>query len=71
MTDTLRIDPNRIHYDGMTNILVRALSPDQRWTNADIAQLDRPSLLAWLRSRGGANEWAEGVVFALLDHPAP
>ena len=71
MTDRLQVDPKRIHYDGMTNIFVRALSEDGRWMNADIAQLDQPSLLAWLRSRGGANEWAEGVVFVLLDHSAP
>lgn len=71
MTDRLKVDPNRVHYDGMTHIFVRALSPDGRWMNADIAQLDQPSLLSWLRSRGGANEFAEGVVFALLDHSVP
>ena len=66
--DALRVDPNRVHYDGMTNIFVRALSPDEHWMNADIAQLSGQSLLTWLRSRGGANEWAEATVFALLDH---
>jgi len=34
----------------------------------DITDLTRESLMAWLRSRGGHNEWAERVVLILLGH---
>ena len=56
-----------------TGITVRALvkssRPDERpddYECVDIGELDKPSLLRWLRSRGGANEWAENVVAILL-----
>jgi len=39
-----------------------------RYDTYDIIQLDKPSLLAWLRSRGGDNEYAENVVLLLLGH---
>ena len=51
-----------------TGIYVRAKSPEGRWGTFDIVQLDAPSLLAWLRSRGGDNPWAEDVVGLLLGH---
>ena len=38
------------------------------WEDVDIMLLDRPSLMRWLRSRGGDNPWAEEVVARLLDH---
>jgi hypothetical protein len=65
----LLIDPARhdaLH--GITGIYVRAKDPDGRWGSFDIAELDRPSLDVWLRSRGGENEWAESVVAILLGH---
>lgn len=63
-------DPMRIggDYQEMTLIPVRARGPHGIET-FDIAELTRDSLLAWLRSRGGANEWAENVILVLLGHP--
>lgn len=50
-----------------TGIFVRVRTPDG-WGNADIAQLDRGSLIRFLRSRGGENLWAENTVLAILGH---
>jgi len=50
-----------------TCIFVRA-EFDKRSGTHDIAHLDLPSLLAWLRSRGGKNEWAETCVALILGH---
>lgn len=49
-----------------TGVLVRAQKSDGTWTNADIVHLSPDSLLGFLRSRGGENEWAESLVFMLL-----
>jgi hypothetical protein len=54
--------------DGETGIQIRAQGPDGKWGTFDIGHLDKPSLLAWLRSRGGDNKWAENVVGILLGH---
>jgi hypothetical protein len=62
----LRVDPERAA-TFKTGIYVRATDGDN-WVSVDIAVLDKPSLLAWLRSRGGDNPWAENVVGALLGH---
>lgn len=65
-----KVDPER--YEEIppryTGIFVRALMPDGKWDSADIAILDKESLLAWLRSRSGNNEWAENMVGILLGH---
>ncbi|HSW83498.1 MAG TPA: hypothetical protein VLH12_08490 [Usitatibacter sp.] len=50
-----------------TGIYVRA-KRGTRWGSYDIAELAQDSLIAWLRSRGGSNEWAERVVLILLDY---
>lgn len=64
-----RVDPKRpTEVFGETGIFVRAQDADGHWVNADISTLDCVSLDAWLRSRGGENEWAEGVVRVLLGH---
>lgn len=64
----LNVDPNRKDAgEPSTGIFVRALDGD-RWDSVDIAQLDRSSLLLWLRSRGGDNPWAEDVVGIILGH---
>ena len=69
MTTDLRVDPNREEYQhGTTGIYVRARMGGGGWGNADIAELDRISLLRFLRSRGGANLWAENTVLAMLEH---
>jgi len=64
-------DPDRWHKHGTSNItgiFIRAKNPDGEWVSADIAVLDKPSLLRWLKSRGGENRWAEDVVGILLGH---
>lgn len=48
-------------------VLVRARVGDE-WVTADVIQLDRRSLLAWLRSRGTSSPWAEDFIGYLLGH---
>ena len=61
-------DPKRIgRNQDMTRIYVRAKGP-QGYDIFDIGELRRDSLMAWLRSRGGGNTWAENVVLVLLGH---
>lgn len=57
----------RIHTVTRTGIYVRA-QRNKKWESVDIAELDAPSLLAWLRSRGGHNPLAEDVVGILFGH---
>jgi hypothetical protein len=64
----LEIDPERVWLAGSTGIYVRAQNEHGRWVNADIATLTKESLITFLRSRGGENEWAESVVLILLGH---
>jgi hypothetical protein len=61
-----RADPGTGAYD--TGIYVRAWDAG-RAVSVDISRLDAPSLLKWLRSRGGKNEWAENVCGILLGYP--
>lgn len=61
------VDPQREEDIYGTGIYVRA-KREGEWVNADIAHLDKDSLTAFLRSRGGENEWAESVVYILLGH---
>jgi hypothetical protein len=66
----LYVDPNKMHrhaFCHQTGIYVRAKRGD-RYFNVDIAELDKASLLAWLRSRGGDNAWAENTVGIILGH---
>lgn len=71
MTDApdLTVDNARVASgrQGTTGIYVRARS-GAKWDSWDISCLDRRSLLAWLRSRGHVNTWAESVVLILLGH---
>lgn len=67
MVDNARHEANADR-DVMTGIVVRAETPGGRVINADIADLDKASLLEWLRSRGGDNPWAEDCVGILLGH---
>lgn len=50
-----------------TGIFVRAKVGD-KWDSIDIATLDKPSLLSFLKSRGGDNRWAEDVCGIILGH---
>ena len=50
-----------------TGCYVRALRRNG-WANVDITELDRDSLVQWLRSRGGENPLAEAVVLRLLGY---
>lgn len=72
MTDAppdLRIDPFRLGAPE-TGITVRCLG-DGGYRQHDIAHLSAESLLAWLRSRGGSNPWAENTIAVLLHHEKP
>ena len=52
-----------------TGIYVRSYDMQKaEWVNADISQLTRASLIAFLRSRGESAKMAEDVVGILLDH---
>ena len=67
--ERLRVDPDRlVAGDGATGIYIRALDESDRWCSCDIAQLDKASLLAFLRCRGGDNPWAEDVIGIILGH---
>lgn len=68
MTLSLSVDPLRLEtHNGQTGVLVRAMV-NGSWAECDAACLDRTSLLAWLRSRGGVNEFAENFIGELLGH---
>lgn len=56
--------------DGLniTGIYIRAQWPHGNWDSVDIACLDAPSLLEWLRGHDGDNMLAENVVGVLLGH---
>jgi len=62
------VDPSRAIYSSATGIYVRA-KRGEKWDSVDIAELNTPSLFAFLRSRGGSNPWAENTVATMLDHP--
>jgi len=64
-----RIDDARFARGIETGIYVRAQNKAGVWGAFDIFSLDRESLGRWLRSRGGANEFAENLVYRLLEHP--
>ena len=51
-----------------TGIYVRAKRADGAYGSVDIGELDKASLLTWMRSRGGENTWAEDCVGLLLTH---
>ncbi len=65
---TMKVDESRYQQFGSTGILVRAQRSTGEWVNADIADLTKESLDAWLRSRGGDNPWAEATVAIMLGH---
>lgn len=70
----MKVEESRTKYHGSTGVFVRA-EFNGKWGSFDIAELDKPSLHAFLKSRGGDNLWAENVVEILLGHghfePAP
>jgi hypothetical protein len=69
-TESLRVDAERWKSKdyGETGIFVRAQHPSGAWDSVDIVDIERDSLIRWLRSRGGHNPWAENCVLALLGH---
>jgi hypothetical protein len=62
----LIVDPERTVYASATCIYVRA-KLQGKWGSYDIAQLDRESLLVWMRGCGDS-AMAERVVLMMLDH---
>jgi hypothetical protein len=63
----MKVDPDRLISEPETGIFVR-VEHNGTFASVDIAHLDRDSLMAWLRSRGGDNPWAENTVAILLGH---
>lgn len=63
IADETRLD---MHH-GSTGIYIRA-KLHGKWGSYDIAALQKESLLAFLKSRGGDNQWAEDIVGILLGH---
>lgn len=65
-----KVDPARWQQKErwQTGMHTRALDPAGNWRSVDIAVLDSESVLAWLRSRGGRNPWAEQAILYLLGH---
>lgn len=69
----LRVDPardfNRLDEPDplRTGIPIRALR-DGKWGNADVFELDRESLVEWVRSRGPVSDWAVSIIEILLLH---
>lgn len=67
----LMIDPDRYantDEDHNTGIYVRAKHESGKWDSVPIETLKIQSLLDWLRSRDGANRWAEQTVMILLGY---
>ncbi|OKH14872.1 hypothetical protein NIES592_08320 [Fischerella major NIES-592] len=66
----LYIDSTRWHEKDKweTGIPIRAKLRDGGYEAADIGVLEKDSLPAFLRSRGGDNIWAENIVGILLGH---
>ena len=66
----LKVDPYRTGAKE-TGVQARCLESPGVYKLHDIAHLDAASLLAWLRSKGGCNPWAENTIAALLHHEEP
>ena len=66
----LQVDPARRHLE-RTGIYVRARD-GERFVSADIDQLDKRSLLAFLRHKRGDqladNPWAEDIIGLVMGH---
>jgi len=71
MLQELKVDESRLN-DRLRfqacDIVIMAMYPDGKIAQADVAVLDKASLLKWLRSRGGENKLAENVVGVVLGH---
>lgn len=63
----LLVDPARAKLKDLTGIYIFAKRDGQR-EPVDIAELDTPSLLQFLRPPELSREWVESVVFAILRH---
>lgn len=53
---------------GLTGIFDRAIGQDGRWGTYDIAELDRASLIDFVRGRGEVSTWALHIVLIMLGH---
>lgn len=70
MTD-LTVDLIRFQdpkYAEATGIFIRATTPSGKWVSVDIAELERDSLIQFVRQRGPASPWAVSIVLILLGH---
>ncbi|QGJ88936.1 hypothetical protein PBI_TEAMOCIL_85 [Microbacterium phage Teamocil] len=64
----MRTDPERAALADATGVYVRAQRPDDRWDSVDMAELDRESLIEFVKSRGPVTDWARDLVLLLLGH---
>lgn len=66
--DDLTTDPEREGMPGYigTGIFIRAIGKDGKWGTFDIAELDKPSLEAFAKSRGEVSDWAMGIINIML-----
>lgn len=53
---------------GSTGVYIRAIGQDGRWGTYDIAELDRDSLVAFVRSRGSVSTFALHLVLIWLGY---
>lgn len=68
MSKDLTADPARFGNYGETGIYVRAKGVNGVWDSFDIVDLDRESLLSFIRSRGENSAWCESIILILLGH---
>jgi hypothetical protein len=64
----LQQDPDRLQWEGTTDIYLRGRNPAGDWVSCDIATLNRESLVRLCRHHG--QPWTVQLVLLLLDHPA-
>jgi len=64
----LYVDQGRYKQYGETGIYVRAFVENGECISCDIADLEKESLLVWLKKNNGENRVAEDVVGILLGH---
>ncbi|MEM8603789.1 MAG: hypothetical protein AAGF24_08140, partial [Cyanobacteria bacterium P01_H01_bin.121] len=72
MENSYRVDPERWARREEwpeTHCPIRAYGTDNKLVDCDIIHLDRASLLAWFKSRGGDHPELENLTGILLGHP--
>ena len=63
-----KTDPERVSLRDATGVYDRAIGNDGRWGSYDIAELNRDSLVDFVRSRGEVSTWALHLILIMLGH---